>query len=611
MKWKKTIAFYRRTLAYFRESTPQLTLQVTLIGVGILLGVLSAFPLQIMIDGVFGQNHASSWASRLFFRAAPAGPAEQIITLAAISLLLRLGQEVLSMVQTLIGIKVGYIGLLKVRCDLFRKLQELSLAYHRSQPQGDAIYRLAYDVFGFQSILNLLVQTMLVSAATLLMMLGFMLVLNWQLTLIALAVGPALVWANAHYGKVFREKSTAAKEADSELTTAVQRAVSSIELVQAFGREADELARFHGSAGQSMRVWLKLHWEEVCYWLLVGTIFGVGGALILGYGGWLAWRDQFVRHDPTGFTVGSLTIFLAYLSQLYGPLNKLSGSGSSLQGGVAGAQRVFEVLDRDVTIVDAPDAQAMPLARRTLEFDHVSFEYRAGEPVLRDLCAKIAPGRLVAFVGASGVGKTTLLNLLPRFYDPSGGALKLDGVDARKIKLRDLRRHVSLVLQENAILPATVAENIAYGRPGAADRDIRRAAEMAGAASFIEKLPQKYDTPIGERGSNLSGGQRQRIAIARALLTESPIIVLDEPTSALDAEHEAMVISTLHQLKGQRTMILVSHRLSSVAECDEIFVLDGGRVVESGTHQQLLAVHGLYFAMAKHQFKMEEATVTK
>jgi ABC-type multidrug transport system fused ATPase/permease subunit len=601
MTWSKSIRFYARTIAYFRDGLGQIVLQISLMCTGVLLGVLGAFPLAILIDGVFGkvQRSGQAWPYRLFFHLAPSSIPGQVIALAVVTLLLRLIQEVLSMVQTLVGIKVGYQGLLKVRCDLFAKLQQLSLAYHKSQPQGDAIYRLSYDAFGFQTILNLFVQTILLSAITLLMMIWIMFSMNWQLTLIALAVVPPLLWASSHYGKIFRAKSLAAKEAESLLTTAIQRSVSAIELVQAFGREADELARFQGTAGQSVSTWLKLHWDEVCYWLVVGTIFAIGGSLIFGYGGLLVSQQR--------FTVGELSIFITYLGQLYGPLNKLSGSGSSLQGGIAGVQRVFEVLDREPAIADVPNAIALPLHERILKFDQVSFEYRAGQPVLRDVSVEIKPGQMVAFVGSSGVGKTTLLNLLPRFYDPTAGAIRLDGQDLRQIKLSALRRHIALVLQEGSILPASVAENIAYGRPAATQAQIHLAAELAGAADFIDKLPEKYQTLLGERGSNLSGGQRQRLGIARALLTEAPILVLDEPTSALDAEHEAMIVQTLRDLKGKRTIVLVSHRLSTVADCDQIFVMDDGRVIERGSHQELISRKGKYYLMAKHALKLDDA----
>jgi subfamily B ATP-binding cassette protein MsbA len=225
--------------------------------------------------------------------------------------------------------------------------------------------------------------------------------------------------------------------------------------------------------------------------------------------------------------------------------------------------------------------------------------------VLRDIDATIVPGTMVAFVGSSGVGKTTLLNLLPRFYDPTQGALLLDDLDIRKAKIKDLRAHVALVLQDNLILPTTVAENIAYGRPNASAAQIHEAARLAGAAAFIEKMPEQYETPVSESGGNLSGGQRQRIGIARALLTEAPIMVFDEPTSALDAQNEALITQTLAGLKRQRTIVLVSHRLSTVADCDEIFVMEEGRIVERGTHEQLLGRRGLYYSMAKRNLKLD------
>jgi subfamily B ATP-binding cassette protein MsbA len=346
---------------------------------------------------------------------------------------------------------------------------------------------------------------------------------------------------------------------------------------------------------------MRLHLDEVLYWLILGVILGIGASVIFGYGGYLVYRGQ--------LELGMLTMFLFYLEKLYDPLNKLSASGTTFAGANTQVRRVFDVLDLDPVIKDAPGAVHLARQARTLRFDHVSFEYRPGDLVLNDIDVTIRPGEMVAFVGSSGVGKTTLLNLLPRFYDPTRGALKLDDHDARNIRVADLRKHVALVLQDNVILPTTVAENIAYGRPDATDAQIRRAAEMSGAASFIEKLPQKYETQVTESGGNLSGGQRQRIGIARALITEAPIIVLDEPTSALDPQHEQMITETLKALRSQRTIILVSHRLSTVADCDQIFVMESGQIVERGTHEQLITQRGLYFTMAKHQMKLKDEEV--
>jgi len=273
----------------------------------------------------------------------------------------------------------------------------------------------------------------------------------------------------------------------------------------------------------------------------------------------------------------------------------------AIQGGVAGAERVFEILDQEDTIRDAPDAISLPRRPRALELENVCFEYAADRPILREVGVTIEPGQMVAFVGPSGAGKSTLLSLLPRFYDPTAGTVKLDGYDARQVKLADLRRHVALVPQDSPILAGTIAQNIAFGAPNATHRQIRLAARLAGAASFIEQMPDGYDTQISEGGGNLSGGQRQRLAIARALLGKAPILVLDEPTSALDPQQERLVTETLHSLRGKRTIILVTHRLGTVAECDQIFVLEKGRVVESGTHEKLMGGLGLYQRMVQEQ----------
>jgi subfamily B ATP-binding cassette protein MsbA len=588
---------FLRAISYYRDDLPRIVLELLLIVLQTVVGLLQPFPLAILIGTVLATAHNANWVERVFYHfVGRENRLAQILVLAAAMLVLRLLQEVILMYQTLLRIRIGYSGLMRVRCDLFRKLQELSVGYHRSQPQGDAIYRLSYDTFGFQTILGI-ATGLLLNALTLVTMAWIMLSMNWRLGLLALSIMPLLYLVIHKYGRVLEEKSTHAHEVDTELTTAIQRSVSTISLVQAFGREAEEYARFHNTVRNSVNTWLKLHKHEVVYWLLIGMIFGLGNALIFGYGGYLIYHNA--------FTVDALYIFIAYLARLYDPLNALSGTGANAAAGMAGVKRVFEVLDLEPVIRDAPDAISLPRQPRVLDLANVGFEYRAGEPVLEDVNVTVRPGQMVAFVGSSGVGKTTLLNLLPRFYDPTRGAVKLDGQDLRKVKIRDARRHVAIVVQENVILPTSVAENIAYGRPDASDADIRHAAELAGAAAFIDKLPEKYETQISESGSNLSGGQRQRIAIARALLTEAPILVFDEPTSALDPQHEKLITDTLRDLKRQRTIILVSHRLSTVVDCDLIFVMEGGRVIEQGSHEQLVARRGLYYEMARHQLQMD------
>jgi subfamily B ATP-binding cassette protein MsbA len=297
-------------------------------------------------------------------------------------------------------------------------------------------------------------------------------------------------------------------------------------------------------------------------------------------------------------TVGTLIIFMDYIRKLWDPLKWLTEFVAKVRIFEAASRRVFHILDTPEPIVEQPGAVLLPLAPRTLVLDRVGFGYRDGQTVLEDLSAEIRPGEMAAFVGPSGAGKSTLLALMLRFHDPTEGVLRLDGVDFREARLGDLRAHMALVGQDSPVLPASVAENIAYGRPDASRREIAEAARMAGAAAFIEALPEGYDTVLAEGGQNLSGGQRQRIAIARALLTAAPVLILDEPTSALDPDHERHLVETLVALKGRRTIILVTHRLESVIACDRVYVMEAGRIVEDGAPAELLGRGGRYARMA-------------
>ena len=601
---------YLRALSYFRPDLKLVLLWMLLIAASTAVGLLAAWPMAILVDSVLALTpSAPGPVHRLFLGPLPSTRLGQIIGLAVIGLGLKLTTDLLSAAQTLVSNQVNYNGLVRVRCDLYRKLQALNLGYHRSQPQGDAIFRLSSDSYGCQNILSVLVSAC-VAGVTLVVMAVVLGSRNVTLTLLALSIAPMLAVTNVVYGRRLKARSLECKERDSEFTTAVQRSMSCIGLVQAFGREAEEFGRFHGTIRETIRAWWRLNRQQVAYNLIVGCLFGVGGAVIFGYGGYLVYRDQYLQPRPGGLTVGDLMVFTAYLALIWGPLCTLTGFAANVQGGVAGAQRVFEVLDRDPVITDSPGAVPLPRQPRVVEFKNVGFQYvgddeaRSGKMVLQDVSVRVEPGQLVAFVGSSGGGKSTLLNLLPRFYDPTAGQILFDGVDARTVRLADLRRHVALVLQESVILPTTIAENIAYGRPDATREQIREAARVSGAAEFIEQLPDRYDTRIAEGGVNLSGGQRQRISIARALMTEAPILVLDEPTSALDPHHEKLVTEALRSIKGTRTVVVVSHRLSTVADCDQIFVMAGGRVVEQGRHEQLIARRGLYYEMARHQLKV-------
>lgn len=585
-----------RSLRYFFHERARLAFLSIAICIGTVAALLQIWPTIVLLDAVVGQQSELSWIHRLFLAPLPASHTGQIAGLAAITLLLRVVQECTSRLRGFLNLRVAYSGSLRVRCDLFRSLQGQSLSFHQSRPQGDAIYRLISDTSGLQTILNVFIE--LASASFMLAIMIYLLASrNLVLTILALSVSPFLLVTNILFGKVLSRRTEYAKEAESALTTTAQRSIAAVRLVQAYGQQGCELQRFHRCAHNSIHAWLRLHWQEVFYGLCVSVIFGIGGAVVFGYGGYLVWEQM---HDKVaGMSIGDLMLFMTYLGMLYDPLCKISGSGASLQSGLTSAKRVFEVLDAAPTIRDVPGAIALSQSPRTLMLRDVTFQYDNGRNVLENVSVTIRPGEMVAFVGSSGGGKTTLLNLIPRFHDPTAGEVLLDGLDLRQIRLDDVRNHVALVLQESVILPTTVAENIAYGRPEAALEQIHAAARLAGADDFIRQLPQGYDTPVSEGGQNLSGGQRQRIAIARALLTDAPIIVLDEPTSALDPLHEQLLMEQLERIKGHRTIVIVSHRVQSLGACDQIFLLDGGRISECGTHEDLLRGGGRYAAMVQ------------
>ena len=572
-----------------------------------LVGLLQPFTVKVLFDTVLGGKPPSGWVDRMFLAVLPADKVWQIVGLAGIGLAITIVAAVLVMFQTMAAVKVGYYGLRHVRSDLFLHLQRLSLAYHRARPQGDSLYRLSSDTYGFQTILNIVVGNVLVSVVMLVVMAGVMFSIQPLLAVVALVAIPLLVWTHKWSQKAIMAGWGEAKVADARLMTVIQRSIASLWLTQAFGRERDEHAKFRGTIDDTMKILFRTHWREVIYTLLVASILGLGVTLILALGGYLVYRDQVLAPaGAAGMTIGNLYLFLSYLTKFYEPLNKMTGSGSTFAQATVQAQRVFEVLDQAPAVVDAPGAVPFPKQTRTIELRDVSFEYLPGKPVLGGISATISPGKMVAFVGESGVGKSTILTLLPRFYDVTGGAILLDGRDVRTVKISDLRKHIAVVLQENPLLPASVAENIAYGAPDATIAQIKAAAEAAEADTFIERLPEGYDTVLNENATNISGGQRQRLAIARALITEAPVLILDEPTSALDPQNEQLITQTLGKLKGVRTMIIVSHRLSTVVDCDEIFVMDAGLIVERGTHVELVARRGKYYEMARHQLQLDD-----
>jgi ATP-binding cassette subfamily B protein len=427
-----------------------------------------------------------------------------------------------------------------------------------------------------------------------------MLYLNWQFTLIALAVAPLLFFQVYTLTRRIKNAMRAVRKKESEVVSVVEEALSSIRVVKAFATERYEERRLEKETLESMDMTLRARRFKASLTPAVDIIVACGTCIVLWYGARLVISGE--------LTAGSLVVFLLYLGKMYKPMRDLSKMTDTISKAAVGAERIKEVIDVETEhkVRDMPRARRAPPLKGAIEFDRVSFSYdRAG--VLEDVSFKIEPGQLAALVGPTGSGKTTIISLIPRFYDQTSGRILIDGQDVRSFTMKSLRGQISFVLQDTLLFRAPVWQNIAYGKPDATRDEIIRAAKLANAHEFIVRMPRGYDTMVGERGLTLSGGQRQRIAIARAIIRNAPILILDEPTSGLDAAAEEKVIEALDRLMEGRTVLIISHRLRLIQRADVIFVLRDGRIIEEGTHEELLERAGLYSEFYEIQFKREEA----
>jgi ATP-binding cassette subfamily B protein len=480
-----------------------------------------------------------------------------------------------------------------LRRTLYHHIQRLSLAEHDEAHSGDLITRVTSDIAAVQDFINAALLGMVVDVLTLVGMIGVMFYLNWRFTLIALSVSPVLFLVVYSYTRRIKSASRAVRKEEGLLLSIVSEVLTSIRVVQAFAREDYEEQRFESESLANVEAGLQARSIKAKLSPLVEVIVAFGTCLVLWYGARLALAGQ--------LSAGVLIVFLLYLGKMYKPMRDLSKMTDTVSKAMVGYERIQEVLDIDSRVRDLPGARPAPTLKGRIAFDHVSFSYRDGESVLKDISFTIDAGQVAAIVGPSGTGKSTVVSLIPRFYDPVTGSVAIDGTDVRRYRLKTVRDQISFVLQDTLLFRATIWENIAYGKPDASPQAIRRAAELADAHEFIAAMPDGYDTMVGERGMSLSGGQRQRIAIARAIIRDTPILILDEPTAGLDAASEQAVIGALDTLMKGRTSVVIAHHLSTIRHADVIFVIKDAELAEQGTHEVLMAQNGVYAEMQRIQ----------
>ena len=577
------LALYRRLL---RQARPYWLHLAGLFGIGLLaspLALLNPVPLKIVVDSVLGSHPLPTYLRAFLPEGARSPVAILAVALGLLIVVAALGQ-LQGLMNKFVQAYVGERLVLDFRSQLVRQAQRLSLSYHDSKGTADSLYRVQQDAAVIDKIMVEGIIPFITAAITLGTMIAVTARLDWQLALVALTVCPPLFLLSRLYRPRMRRQSRHVKKLESSALAVVQETLGALRVVKAFGQEARETARFVHRSTEGVAARIRLALMEGRYGTLVGLTSALGTAAVLLIG---------VGHVRQGvLSLGQLLMVLAYVAQLYEPLKTISKKAAGIQNYLASAERAFALLDEQPEVPERPDARSIARAAGAIAFRNVSFSYGLDRPVLHDVSFEMTLGTRLGIVGATGAGKTTLISLLTRFYDPLEGQILLDGTDLRDYKLADLRRQFAVVLQEAVLFSVNIAENIAYASPGATREQIVAAAQAASAHEFIERLPQGYETPVGERGVKLSGGQRQRIALARAFLKDSPVLILDEPTSSVDAKTESAIVEALERLKRGRTVIMISHRPSTLAGCSALLTIEAGRVVPDTTAALVAALPG-------------------
>jgi subfamily B ATP-binding cassette protein MsbA len=559
------------------------------------MSLATPWPLKVILDNVVGSHKLSPFLADLLHPWMDGKHQMHIAALAAIAyVIIALLGALASYVDNYYTESVGQYVANDLRMRTFHHLQRLSLGYYNTHQTGTLLSTITTDIQTIQGFASSSTLNILVDLLTIVCMLALMFWLNWDFTLIAVGVTPFLLLFVSRFKKAVKKATHEVRKEQSNIVAVVQQALESMQAVKAFGRQELEQKELGVVSQATVTAALKARSIKSLLSPVVTITVAICTAVVL-------WRGAYLILAGV-MTVGALTVYLSYLSKFFKPVKDLATTTNAIAQAAVGVDRIRAILDTDTIIPEKPNAVSSPPLRGKVEFEHVAFAYDIQNPVLRDVCFTIEPGQLVGIVGPTGSGKSTVVSLLPRFYDPVKGTIKIDGYDIRDFKLHSLREQIGYVLQDTVLFHGTIAENIAFGRAGASREEIIKAAELANAHEFISKMAQGYDTMVGERGSTLSGGQRQRIGIARVMVRNNPILLLDEPTAALDSESEKLVIEALERLMKGRTVITIAHRLTTIRDADQIIVISDGVVAESGNHDQLMLKNGIYAQLHRTQF---------
>ena len=497
---------------------------------------------------------------------------------------------------------ISYVGqrvVIDIRREVFKKIQRLSMAFYDKNKTGTIMSYVTNDVNALQTGLVDNIVEMITEGVILVASIVAMIYLDWKLFLFSLCTFPVVIMFIDFFGKKIRASGSRIQGATADLTSILQEVVSSARVIKSFVREAYEIDRFEAQNMHNFRAQMKYVKLSATLTPTIEFVAAIGVTMILWFGG-----NSVIDGD---ITAGALVAFLTYAVNISNPIKRLSKVIANIQRALAAADRVFDVLDLPELIQNKPNAQLLPHVKGNVSFNNVSFAYNTDEPILDNVSFSATPGQVVALVGPSGAGKSTVASLLPRFYDVTGGSIVIDGLDIREVTMESLREQVGIVPQETMLFNGSVYDNILYGRLDATEEEVMAASKAANAHNFITELPNGYDTQLGDRGVNISGGQRQRIAIARAILKNPQILILDEATSALDTESERVVQEALDRLMVGRTSFVIAHRLSTIKNADKILVMEKGKIVEEGNHDELMAKDGLYAHLYQIQYRNKEA----